>query len=249
MKQKRILIGAPVRQDHTTFYKYLKALRQLDTTGFHVDFFFILHNSPRLKRFLKPDQFIEFTSHNEYKRDQYTHHWSTGNLKDVTKMKNDLLHRTLTGFYDYFFLVDSDLILQPQTLQKLLSHKKDICAEVFWTAWTPESEPMPNAWQADYYSFYANEWRKWHNAGLYQVGMSGACILISSRVLKSGVNYSPIPNVSHSLWEDRAFCIRAAVNGFDIWLDTHYPPEHLYRPKTQELKPSQNGAIKPKHTK
>ena len=146
----RILLGAPVRQDHLTFYKYLKAIRQLDTSSIQVDLFFILHNSPRLKRFLKPSQYVEFQSENEYVRDEKTHHWTGENLKDVTKMKNALLRHTIENRYDYFFLVDSDLILQPQTIQRLLSHKKEIIAEVFWTQWTPESDEQPNAWMYDF---------------------------------------------------------------------------------------------------
>ena len=99
---------------------------------------------------------------------------------------------------------------------------------------------MPNAWQADFYAFKTErEWEQWREEGLYRVGMTGACILIKNKVLKSGVNYTPIPNVSHSIWEDRAFCIRAAVHGFEIWLDTTCPPVHLYRPKN---KPSKNKA-------
>ncbi len=245
----RILIGAPVRQDHTTFYRYLKALNQLDTAGCTVDFFFILHNSPRLKRFLKPDQYIEFESKTEYKRDQKTHHWTMENLSEVTQMKNFLLSYTLQNNYDYFFLVDSDLILKPETLQRLKSRKKEIIAEVFWTKWKPEGEDMPNAWMFDHYTFsHDYQYREWKRAGLYNVGMSGACILIHRSVIEAGVNYMPIKNVSHSVWEDRAFCIRAAVHGFDIYLDTTCPPEHLYR-ITKPIKPTKDKRKQSHQTK
>jgi hypothetical protein len=59
--------------------------------------------------------------------------------------------------------------------------------------------------------------------------MTGACTLIKRKVLEAGVNWNPVNNVSFSKWEDRAFCIRAAVHGFEIWLDSHYPARHLYR--------------------
>jgi hypothetical protein len=234
----RILIGAPVRQDHQTFYKYLKGLNQLNLDGHKVDYFFILHNSPRLKRFLKPNQYIEYTSENEYFKDENTHHWSNHNLIDVIKMKNGLLKYTIENNYDYFFLVDSDIILKPETLKTLVDHNKYICAELFWTAWNIGDEEMPNAWNADFYSFNSSsEYAKWRNKGLYKVGMSGACILIHRKVIESGVNYTPIENVSFSLWEDRAFCIRANVHGYDVWLDSTCPPQHLYRPNN---KPSHN---------
>ena len=244
---KRVLIGAPVRQDHTTFYKYLKALNQLDTNGVEVDFFFILHNSPRLKRFLKPSQYIEYTSDNEYIRDQISHHWTVANLSDVANMKNFLL--AVARDYDYFFLVDSDIILERDTLQRLMSHQKDIVAQCFWTAWTQNSEPMPNAWIADFYSFaFDNQWRHWHKEGLFAVGGTGACILISKNVLKNdNVSYTPIPNVTFSNWEDRAFCIRASVCGYEMYIDTTNPPLHLYRQK--EVKPQKNKAKQTHQTK
>jgi hypothetical protein len=59
--------------------------------------------------------------------------------------------------------------------------------------------------------------------------MAGACTLIKRSVLEKNVNWNPIRNLSMSVWEDRAFCIRAAVNNVDIWIDTHYPAIHLYR--------------------
>lgn len=243
----RVLIGAPVREDHTTFYKYLKALNQLDTAGVEVDFFFILHNSPRLKRFLKQNQYLEYTNENEYIRDNFTHHWSMQNLSDVVVMKNILLDYTNKNNYDYFFLVDSDIILQTDTLKRLLNHQKDIVAQCFWTEWTPNTEAMPNAWLGDFYSFaHEGQWREWHNEGLYEVGMSGACILIHRKVLEAGVNYSPIKNVSYTAWEDRAFCIRAQVHDFDIYLDTKNPPIHLYR---KQIKPSNNKKKQAHQTK
>ena len=58
--------------------------------------------------------------------------------------------------------------------------------------------PFIRTWQHDSHSF--------GSLGLYQVGMTGACVLISKPVLEAKVNYDHIYNVS--FWgEDRAFCI------------------------------------------
>lgn len=225
----RILIGAPVRQDEETFKLYIESLKNLNTDGLDVDWFFILHNSPHLKKYLHPRQYIEAKSDEEYQKDE-THHWTEKNLKQVAVMKNHLLDRTILEKHNYFFLVDSDILLHPETLQTLVKSNKKIVSEVFWTRWQPNEEEMPNAWICDYYAFDTlNRFKQWRNKGLYQVGMTGACILIHSDVIKAGVDYSPIYNVSHSVWEDRAFCIRSAVHGFDIWMDTQYPAKHLYR--------------------
>lgn len=247
----KVLIGAPVREDHTTFYKYLKALNQLDRENIHVDFFFFLHNSPRLKRFLKPNEYVEFSSQNEYVRDHVTHHWSQANLNDVVFMKNLLLDKAINENYTHFFLVDSDIILEKDTLKRLLSHNKEIVAQCFWTSWIPNSEPMPNAWIGDFYSFeYDGQWREWQSDGLFEVGGTGACILIHSSVLHSGVNYSPIKNVSFSNWEDRAFSIKAQCAGFKLYLDTSNCPIHLYRKKEEKMiEPKENKKKQPHQTK
>jgi hypothetical protein len=223
----KILIGSPVKQDEKIFQYYLESLKNLKG-DYEVDLFFLLHNSPELKKYLEPSQYEEYNNDTRYDK-TYTHIWKKDNLKDVTIMKNYLLNKTLYEGYDYFFLVDSDIILHPKTLNHLVMQRQKIISEIFWTKWTQNEEEMPNAWQYDFYGYgHEKEWRKWKQKELWKVGYSGACILIHRSVIEAGVNYSPIPNVSFSNWEDRAFCIRAAVHGFNIVMDTHYPANHLY---------------------
>ena len=77
-----------------------------------------------------------------------------------------------------------------------------------------------------------NKRPEWRIPGLYEIGGSGALILISRRVLERGVDYTPIPNLRKAVFgEDRHFCIRAVCNGFSIWLDNHAQPFHLYDAK------------------
>jgi len=54
--------------------------------------------------------------------------------------------------------------------------------------------------------------------------------LISRAALIKGVSFKPIKNLTiHG--EDRFFCIRAAVLGIDLFVDTYYPAYHIYREK------------------
>jgi hypothetical protein len=225
----RILIGAPVRQSKRVFEHYIRSLDSLERGNHDIDYFFILHNSPECKEFLKPHEYVEYESQHEYLKND-THHWSLNNLSEVTIMKNYIIKKALAGNYDYFMLIDSDLILHKKTLLHLLEQDKDIIGNVFWTKWESHQKEMPNAWYFDHYSFddlkQIDDMRK---KQVIEVGYTGACILIKNDVLKSGVNYSPIHNVSFTMWEDRAFCIRASVMNYRIWLSTHYPSIHLYR--------------------
>jgi hypothetical protein len=224
----KILVGSPVKQDETIFKYYLDGLENQEHDH-EVDHFFILHNSPHLKKYLRQGQYEEFENETKYETGA-THNWKKENLRDVMRMKNYLLQKARREGYDYFFLVDSDLILHPKTLDHLAKQEQPIISEVFWTAWNPGEEQMPNAWQYDFYGYGKDkEWRKWKEKGLYKVGFSGACIMIHRSVIEAGVNYFPIHNVSYTDWEDRAFCIRAAVHNFQIVMDTTYPAIHLYR--------------------
>lgn len=69
--------------------------------------------------------------------------------------------------------------------------------------------------------------------GIYEVGGLGACTLISRRALEAGANFSKIKNLSLT-GEDRHFCVRAAVLGFPLYVDTHLPAYHIYRNKDLE---------------
>jgi hypothetical protein len=259
----RILLCAPVRQEPDVFQYYLEALRALEVpAGFEVDKLFIFHNCEQLKQHLVDGEncFVHNTP-DEYVCDDTTHQWKDANFAQIIIMKNALLRYALDRGYNYIFLVDSDLVLQPPTLEALIAADKDIVAEVFWTVWVKgESMALPNAWHWDQYEIDGEELVKWqHEPGLYRVGMTGACTLIKRRVLEAGVSFNPLYNVSFTRWEDRAFCIRAAVSGFEIFLDTHYPAAHLYRREDAEkygrdreikpIGPSETKPAGPKETK
>ncbi|ASA26581.1 hypothetical protein B9T62_33555 [Paenibacillus donghaensis] len=156
-----------------------------------------------------------------------------------------MIQRAGTLEYDYLFLIDSDLILHPDTLKHLISTDKDIISEVFWTQWQPGTLHQPQVWMHDEY----NQWellpgeqlkpeeinRRFHEflaklkePGIYEVGGLGACTLISRKAILTGASYHQVKNISY--WgEDRHFCIRAAALGIPLFVDTHYPALHLYR--------------------
>lgn len=227
----RVLIASPVRQKPHIFKEFLGGLDRLEKPdGCEIERLFIFHNSPELAWMVKSsDHYGLVSSDDEYVTGEDTHHWQWENIYRIIRIKNKIIDFAIARNYDYLFFVDSDLVLHPKTLTTLLEAKKDICAEVFWTQWTPQDIRSPNAWDYNSYELkHANRLLEWNEPGLYQVGMTGACTLIRKGVLEKGVDFTMIPNLT--FWgEDRHFCIRAAVHGFEIWLDTHYPATHLYR--------------------
>lgn len=230
---KKILITAPIRQKPEILKQYLESLANLEIGNFSIEKFFVLHNCYEELKYLFPNDCIleSFDDKTKDVRNDYTHIWYLDNLSAMANIKNQIIAYSLKNKFDYTFFVDSDLILNPKTLKHLFdileNSKENIIGEVFWTEWGKnDGMAGSNAWDFDAYS---GDQEKYKNPGIYQVGGTGACILINNKVYGYGVNYSPIPNVSFTYWEDRAFCIRAMVNNFKIFLDTHYPATHLYR--------------------
>lgn len=226
---KRILLGVPVHQDADIFQAYIASLDRLVVPeGYQLDRIFYLHNCDELAAFTRATDRIKY-NHNkaEYNTGGVTHAWNVENLTEVAKMKNEMMQICVKEGYDYYFLVDSDLILHPQTLKVLLSRDRDIISEIFWTEWLENSGELgPNCWDQDHSNFENKD--RYRVPGVHQTGGTGALMLVKTDVLRK-VNYNPISCVSFSIWEDRAFAIRAEVHGYKIFIDTTLPARHLYR--------------------
>lgn len=218
----RVLIASPLRQEEHIFREYQTSLLSLNLPdGVIADLFFVVNDCPALIPLIR-GRWVELNTGDVYRKDETTHHWTDSNLEKMSILRNRCIQEALEGGYDFLFFVDSDLVLHPDTLKVLLEGDKDIISELFWTnGWC-------NCWG---YDQYGGTDRKWAEPGLYEVGMTGACLLISRRVLESGVDYSPIPNIRYLHGEDRWFCIRAVCHGFTLWTDSHLPPYHLYNEK------------------
>jgi hypothetical protein len=252
MSPLRILVASPIRQSCDILKEYGISLMNLNTESFQVDFFFVDDNvSDESRLFLKnltltlggiilnTDETI--TSHNTYIR----HQWDGHAISRVGGYRNRILDFARDNEYDQLFFVDSDLLLHPETLRHLVEQDKDIISEIYWSDWSYSGTLCPQVWLYDNYTQYEINKQSPLNAeqirqrtrvfydmlkrpGTYKVGGLGGCTLISKKVLNSKVNFSPIYNLSFA-GEDRHFCVRAAVKGFELFVDTTYPAYHIYR--------------------
>ena len=216
----RVLIAAPLKQEPKIFREYQNALdRLIIPNGVTVDRFFVVNDCDEVIPEIRNAEYIVINTGDRYDKAVNDHIWTSDNLDKMPRLRNACIQRVRYGLYDYLFSIDTDLVLQPETLETLLDADKDIVSEIFWTnGWC-------NAWMHDQSAGMKAEWS---TPGLYRVGMTGACTLMKAEVFDAGVDYSPIPNIK-SLWgEDRFFCIRAACHGFEMWVDSHFPAEHLF---------------------
>lgn len=252
MKQ-RVLIGSPIHQRPEILKEFLFSLQQLTTLGLEVGFYFIDENERKdskelilhFSREMNQSQISTFIREVPCDGNFSAHNWNEERIWKVAEFKNQIINEALEKNYDYLFLVDSDLLLHPQTLLHLIEKKKEIISEIFWTQWDCFSPKLPQVWLRDQYNLYESKreekvsdeeksirqslfLQKLRKPGVYEVGGLGACTLISRKVILSGVNFNEIKNIS-LIGEDRHFCIRAIVSGFPLFVDTCLPAFHMYR--------------------
>lgn len=246
----RILLASPVRQKEQVLVQFLQSLKLLDTTGVELDFAFVDDNNEHdlLSRFSDQKTNVRIFPgriEDSYVCDEQAHYWRESLIWKIAEYKDSFIKLAIEEGYDYLFLVDSDLYLQPQTIKHLITLKKDIVSEVFWTKWQKGTFPLPQVWIKGHYDMYScprgqtlnqqeiNERtlefiNMLHVPGTYKVGMLGACTLLSRKALSLGVSFTQIYNLD--LWgEDRHFCVRAAALNLELYADTHYAPYHIYR--------------------
>lgn len=227
---KKILITAPLRQDADVFREYQKGLDALQIPeGYEVSRFFVVNDCPEVIPEIRDAEYIIADNNEAYEKTHNDHLWTLSLMWRMAELRNMTIRKALTGGYDYWFSIDTDIVLDPWTLYHLLEADKDIVSEIFWTK-APNGREWCNAWMVDQSAGMREEWKK---PGLYRVGMTGACTLVKRKVFEAGVDYSRIPNIETALrGEDRHFCVRAACAGFEMWIDSHAPATHLY---TREL--------------
>ncbi|WP_042170939.1 glycosyltransferase [Paenibacillus gorillae] len=252
---RRVLIGCPVHQQANVLALFLASLTRLRSEGLDLHYYFVDDNreeasSELLKQFADEQGSGKVTIRysgmtDVYNRSGVTHCWNEHLVWKVADFKNEMIDYALAERFDYLFLIDSDLLLEEQTLHQLIFAEKDIISEIFWTRWQQEARPQPQVWLRDEYKQWEQQRGEQLNSdqiaermeqflnrmqrpGIYEVGGLGACTLISRQALGKGIHFGPISNVS--FWgEDRHFCIRAAALGLSLFVDTHCPAYHIYR--------------------
>jgi hypothetical protein len=257
LKIPKIIVGGVIRQQPTILKEYLTSLAGLEREKMEVSFSFIDDNSdPEASRLL--NEFVvpchrtrvrRVNPEGEYHCTEKTHLWTAAAISRVGRLKDQLLEEAVQEGC-HLFLVDSDLMLHPWTLQQLYYSGREIVSEIFWTQWQPDKPFLPQVWVKGHYTLFHqkpderltpeetvfrihNFLNMLRQPGLYEVGGLGACTLIRIAALEKGVRFAELPNLE-MFGEDRHFCIRAAALGFSLYVDTQLPAYHIYRSRDLE---------------
>lgn len=259
----KVLVGSPVRQTHTILKEFLQGLEELEKGKNEIEYYFIddntdLDSSKLLEAFsLRNPTIIKSGAELYASSDKYdNHYWKFETLRKVTEFKNTIIQYCVDNGFDYLFLIDSDIVLDKRSLLQLLADHVDIVSNVFWNQWKkngqltaqcfwiPDVYLQESAWNTprsfeESHKIRMEMYEQLKKPGVYKVDGLGACTLVSRHALEMGVNFTEIPNVK-LLGEDRPFCIRAGVLGFELFMDTHYPAYHcckeIYLDRVDEFK-------------
>ena len=244
----RILAGGIIHQDQAVLEAHLKTLRRAaEAADAEVDFVFLVDpEAPEENAEILPGLVEEADPKPEdanYSVDEVTLNWTEENFFWLGRQRQKILQPAADNHYDGVFLVDSDLLLGPETLQSRMECGRPITSAVLWTRWQPDSPPLPQVWLAHPYQLSGrglseHEFlRKLANRELTEVGGLGACTLIRSEVFGEVGYYPPLPDLpSGGMWqgEDRHFCVRAERAHVGLWADAWPDVYHAYRPSDAE---------------
>ena len=243
---KRVLAVASVRVDPAVFRANLKSLRaQRLPKGVELDLRYIIDDEEHEVELA--DLIDEFGGTFDlaekrptealYGVGPKTHAWNAVAFEHLAQTKQKLLDYAAAEAYDYAWVVDTDLILDPSTLASALALNEDIVSSVFWTPWQAGSTALPQVWLAHPYVLQGKGMSqeefldKLQRRKVLPVAGGGACTLISAEALKK-VRYHPrlVDLPMDGMWqgEDRTFSILAERGHLTHVADGWPDIAHLY---------------------
>lgn len=232
-----VMIGCPVQNREEVIKYYLEHIGNLDYPKKKIILLFFVNNTDDntariIKAFYRKhlEEYLDcliFEDNKVYKGRQDGQHRMSRDFTLFSIVRNRFLDyaKNYQG-WDYLFSVDSDVLVPPETLEKLLSRDKDIISALVYNgkAWDKRTktynyrifrkDPITGR---EGYTFHTNIPDE-----IFPVDLTGACTLIRREVIEAGVKYKPFHR-----GEDLPFCISAKEKGFNIFLDPTIQTIHL----------------------
>jgi glycosyltransferase involved in cell wall biosynthesis len=217
MEKMKVLVGAPVRNRAWILQRHIDAIKAQDIP---FETCYVVNDcTDETESILRRNGFrcVRYDLGDVATADPTRNGYSYANLAEL---RNRLLDEFLASDCEYLFSVDTDIIIPPGTISRLMQHGVDIVSAL-----------IPNSPSMDAYNIMRHigggvyqhilDWTD----GLMEVDATGAVYLIRRDVIEAGVRYG-----WHPQGEDLYFCREARRRGFRLWCDTSIRPVHVYGP-------------------
>jgi glycosyltransferase involved in cell wall biosynthesis len=224
-----VTIGCPIRNREKYITPYLECIKKINYPLDKITLLFVLNDSNDntgsiLNSFKKNNSYlfhkIKILTYNQNTpedarvdsvRKKYTYN-------SLSKLRNYWLSQIKT---DYAFSIDSDIMIKPNSLQKLLSHNKDYVAGLIINGYLFDPK---NPYK------YTNMLHKtvggykhintYNDNEILEVDFTGAVMLLSRIACRLGrFGY-------HEQGEDQVFCESLQKNGIKLYVDTSVKCTH-----------------------
>ncbi len=246
-----IMVSSVINNGYEITKAFLESISAFKLDGFDTQFTFIddspdLNTSQLIQVYAAKNNRIEIIpSENrigpkqEYLKDfpYIKNKWKKEAADRFIKHKNLLLEHARKNNVDFCFMLNSNVLLHPHTIQHLVNRGKDVIAPLIWTQMY-DGDYLPNAWMMDEYQLFENNIEEKYpfeeaillskkfidNLKIPQmlvVGGISDAILISKKILDTGIDFNYLYN-STMLGEDSHFCTKAIARGYQIFLDTTF---------------------------
>lgn len=242
MFQNTVTIGCPIRNRSAYIPYYLENIYSLTYDKKLISLHFLVNNSTDnseqlLLNFKSQHEheyrkiIIEHFQKKHYKpEDERTNDARLSSIyKHLVNLRNTLLSRV--GDSDFLFSVDSDIMLQPNTLNKLLSAQKDAVAGLIYNGYLeyPESYwKYPNILNLNQVgefehisNWYIKNASNLKESKLIPVDGTGAIILLSNKICKE-TQYS-----YNQQGEDMGWSLDCKRKGYQLYCDISAFAHHL----------------------
>jgi hypothetical protein len=226
IKNKKILLGAPVRDRGWILPRFIEHIKKSDLTGIKLDTLFIANDCadntiPLLKgagfHVLEFNNLPGRTAGSVRGKYSYSH---------LANLRNILVEEFLKTDNEYMLSMDTDILVPPEGIRKLAENNLEICSMLLCN----QPGVMGNRAHNIMYRLQGtNKFYhifRWTEGDIIQIDLTGAVYLIHRRIFESGVRYSNYAR-GENIPEDIIFCIQAREKGFNMYCDTSLKPIHV----------------------
>ncbi len=137
---------------------------------------------------------------------------------NTSENRNHIAAKSINAGCTHLFFVDDDMIIPPDTLDRLLAHDKDIVGGVYKTKYEQQEDV------AEYFDDKREDFMKVKALGT-------GCLLIKTDVFKKlpqpWFKYEWYPNGMVKRSHDWIFCEDAINAGYDVWADRTLEIGHI----------------------